>query len=76
MGEKGNAASAMGLPVDGGDTSIVSSVMTTTTEAVTATGASFAEGLRDKATAAGIDATVDEARQRLRKDTDPPADKA
>jgi hypothetical protein len=76
MGEKGNVASAVGLPSEVGDTSIVSSVVNTTTEAVTSTGAGFAESLRDKATSAGVDATVEEARQRLRKDGDPPADKA
>ena len=79
MGEKGNVASAVGLPgdvTDIGDTSMVSSVVNTTTEAAASTGAGFAESLRDKATSAGVDATVEEARQRLKKDQDPPADKA
>ena len=37
MGEKGNVASAVGLPSEVGDTSIVCSVVNTTTEAVTST---------------------------------------
>jgi hypothetical protein len=76
MGEKGNVASTVGLPSEVGDTSIVSSVVNKAGDVVQDTGASFADGLRDKATAAGVDATVEEARRRLSKDADPPADKA